>query len=78
MGERCPYPALEPLPLSQGERVCLGDDRNHVDLIVNGLHELDVQGLQAARTGNRRSLGCVSLSTYVTFSYTLSIFKYIH
>lgn len=41
------YPALQPLPLSQGERVGLGDDRNHVHLVVDGLHELDIQRFQA-------------------------------
>lgn len=41
------HPALQPLPLSQGECVGLGDDRNHVDLVVNGLHELNVERFQA-------------------------------
>lgn len=54
MSERRPHPALEPLPLSEGERVCLGDDRNHVDLIVNGLHELNIQRFQAGGTERRR------------------------
>lgn len=45
--ECCPHPALEPLPLFEGECVCLGDDGNHVDLVVDGLHELNIQGLQA-------------------------------
>lgn len=52
MSDCCSYPALEPLPLSEGERVCFGDDRNHIDLIVNSLHELNIQGFQAGRTGN--------------------------
>lgn len=43
------YPALEPLPLSQGERVGLGDDRDHVDFVVDGLHELYIQRLQPER-----------------------------
>ena len=43
---RLAYPALEPLPLPQRERVRLSDDWDHVDLVVDGLHELDVQGLQ--------------------------------
>lgn len=41
------YPALQPLPLSEGERVGLGDDWNHVHLVVDGLHELDIQRFQA-------------------------------
>lgn len=45
---RAPHPSLQPLPLSEGEGVRLGDDRNHVHLVVNGLHELDVQRFQAA------------------------------
>lgn len=45
----CPHPALEPLPLSEGECVGLSDDRNHIDLVVNGLHELDVKWFQAGR-----------------------------
>lgn len=53
MSDCCSHPALEPLPLSEGERVCFGDDRNHIDLIVNSLHELNIQGFQAGRTGNR-------------------------
>lgn len=48
------YSALEPLPLSEGECVRLGDNRNHVNFIVNGLHELDVQGFQAGQTRNRK------------------------
>lgn len=48
------HPALEPLPLSEGQRVCLGDDGNHVDLVVDGLHELNIQGLQAGRTETGR------------------------
>lgn len=51
------HPALEPLPLSEGECVSLGDDRNHIDLIVNGLHELNIQGFQAGWTGNREARG---------------------
>lgn len=51
------HPALEPLPLSEGECVCLGDDRNHIDLIVNGLHKLHIQGFQAGWTGNREPRG---------------------
>lgn len=51
----CSHPALEPLPLSEGESVRLGDDRNHVNLIVNGLHELDIQGFQASQTGNTQA-----------------------
>lgn len=57
MEDCCSHPALEPLPLSEGECVCLGDDRNHIDLIVNGLHELNIQGLQAGGTGNREARG---------------------
>lgn len=53
----CPHPALEPLPLFQSQSVRLGDDRNHVDLVVDGLHELDVQGLQAGCTGDRWDSG---------------------
>lgn len=43
------YPALEPLPLSQGECVSLSDDRDHVDFVVDGLHELYIQRLQPER-----------------------------
>lgn len=53
MAECCPHPALEPLPLFEGECVRLGDDGNHVDLVVDGLHELNIQGLQAGCTGDR-------------------------
>lgn len=48
----CPHPALEPLPLFEGQSVGLGDDGNHVDLVVDGLHELNIQGLQAGCTGD--------------------------
>lgn len=54
MADCCTHPALEPLPLFESERVCLGDDGNHVDLVVNGLHELNIQGFQAGWTGDRR------------------------
>lgn len=57
MGDCCSHPALEPLPLSEGQCVCLGDDRNHVDLIVNGLHKLNIQGFQAGWTGNEAGMG---------------------
>lgn len=57
MDDCCPHPALEPLPLSEGECVCLGDDRNHIDLIVNGLHKLNIQGFQAGLAGNREAWG---------------------
>lgn len=51
------HPALQPLPLPEGERVGLGDDRNHIDLVVDGLHELDVQRFQAGwdKTRKQRS-----------------------
>lgn len=49
------YPALQPLPLSQCERVGLGDDRNHVHLVVDGLHELDIQRFQAGLDRRPRS-----------------------
>lgn len=45
--EEC-YPALQPLSLLQSERVGFGDDGDDVHLVVDGLHELDVQRLQAA------------------------------
>lgn len=45
--EEC-YPALEPLSLLQSERVGFGDDGDDVHLVVDGLHELNVQRLQAA------------------------------
>lgn len=48
------HPALEPLPLSEGECVCLGNDRNHINLIVNGLHKLNIQGFQAGWKGNMK------------------------
>lgn len=57
MDHCCSHPALEPLPLSEGECVCLGDDRNHIDLIVNGLHKLNIQGFQAGLAGNREAWG---------------------
>lgn len=47
MVDCCPHPALEPLPLFKGECVRLGNDGDHVDLVVDGLHELNIQGLQA-------------------------------
>jgi len=47
MGDCYPHPPLEPLPLSEGECVGLSNDRNHVDLVVNGLHELDIKRFQA-------------------------------
>lgn len=50
------HPALEPLPLSEGERVCLGNDRNHIDLVVDGLHELNIQGFQAGWRKEKRGL----------------------
>lgn len=67
MEDCCSHPALEPLPLSESECVCLGDDRNHIDLIVNGLHELNIQRLQAGWTGNREARGSKTNSETVTF-----------
>lgn len=52
IAECCPHPALEPLPLFEGQSVRLGDDGNHVHLVVDGLHELNIQGLQAGCTGD--------------------------
>lgn len=65
MAECCPHPALEPLPLLEGECVRLGDDRNHVDLVVDGLHELNVQGLQAGCTGDRGAPGQRKISVFL-------------
>lgn len=45
--EEC-YPALQPVSLLQSERVSFSDDGNDVHFVVDGLHELNVQRLQAA------------------------------
>ena len=46
------YLFLELLALFGRERVGFGDQRDDVDLLVQPLHELDVQGLQPA-AGNK-------------------------
>lgn len=66
IAEWCPHPALEPLPLFQGQSVRLGDDGNHIDLVVDGLHELNIQGLQADCTGDTGALGQRQTSDFST------------
>lgn len=59
--EEC-YPALQSLSLFQSQCVGFGDDRDDVHFVVDGLHELNVQRLQAAERDAVLNFVC-------TFSY---------
>ena len=41
------HPFLQALPLFQGECVCFCDDRHNIHLVVDRLHERNIQWLQS-------------------------------
>ena len=41
------HPFLQALPLLQGECVCFCDDRHNIHLVVDRLHERNIQWLQS-------------------------------
>ena len=48
------HPPLERVPLLQSHCVCLGNNWDYVDTVVQPLHELNVQGLQTRGRGSKR------------------------
>ena len=48
------HPPLERVPLLQSHCVCLGNNWDYVDTVVQPLHELNVQGLQTRDRGSKR------------------------
>ena len=50
------HPPLERVPLLQSHCVCLGNNWDYVDTVVQPLHELNVQGLQTRGRGSKRGI----------------------
>ena len=50
------HPPLERVSLLQSHCVCLGNNWDYVDTVVQPLHELNVQGLQTRGRGSKRGI----------------------